>query len=309
MINYPFAALVFVYVGSFAYLYLRCRDHLPFHKYLSNHALLFAPLNFLFTYFVVGRPAPVFEAASVPGLDKIKANYPLIRDEAKVLLDTGVFQRAPAVDEPGYNTFEKGGWRMYPLKWYTKECGGTAVKMCPKTCALMDSIPAVRSAMFTVLPPGGRLGRHHDPVASSLRYHLGLLTPNSDKCALTLDGVQYPWRDGEELLFDQTYLHSAVNKTDIIRVILFCDVEKTQLREVIKRLADAVDYAVVAKFTGANEKGKLSWISWAYKPVYKIRSYVKEQIKPRSIVAYNIIKFGSIALLLDLLYLLLSELA
>jgi aspartyl/asparaginyl beta-hydroxylase (cupin superfamily) len=116
--------------------------------------------------------------------------------------------------------------------------------------------------MFTVLPPGAKLGRHHDPVASSLRYHLGLLTPNSEQCALTLDGVEYPWRDGEELLFDQTYLHSAVNRTDIIRVILFCDVEKTQLRGPVKRLADAVNSALVAKFTGANDQGNCRGFPW-----------------------------------------------
>jgi beta-hydroxylase len=303
MINYEFTVLVVIYVGSFAYLYLRCSDHLPFHKYLSNHALLFAPLNFLFTYFTIGPRTAVFDTKSVPGLDMIKESYPLIRDEAKVLLDTGVFQRPPSVDDPGFNTFEKGGYRTYRLKWYTKECTRTAVKMCPGTCSVLDSIPTIRSAMFTVLPPGGRIGRHHDPIASSLRYHLGLLTPNSDKCALTLDGVEYPWLDGEELLFDQTYLHSAVNYTEALRVILFCDVEKTQLRGVIKRLADAVDYALVARVTGTNDRGKLSWISWAYKPIYKIRSYVKEKIRPRSMIAYNIIKFGTIGLLLYLLYL------
>jgi len=110
-------------------------------------------------------------------------------------------------------------------------------------------------------------------------------------------------RDGEELLFDQTYLHSAVNRTDIVRVILFCDVEKTQLRGPVKRLADAVNNALVAKFTGANDQGKLSWVSWAYKPIYKVRSFVKEKIKPRSLLAYNLIKYGSIALLVFLLYL------
>jgi len=302
MKNYPFAAIVLIYVGSFAYLYLRCNDHLPLHKYLSNHVLLLAPLNFLFTFFTFGRPSAVFEPKSVPGLDKIKESYPVIRSEAKVLLDTGVFQGPPATDEPGYNTCEKGGWRLYSLKWYAKECRRSAVQACPKTCALIDSIPAIRSAMFTVLPPGARLGRHHDPVASSLRYHLGLLTPNSEKCALMLDGVKYHWLDGEELLFDQTYLHSAANETEIVRVILFCDVEKTQLRGLAKRLADAVDYGLVAKFTGASNQGKLSWISRAYRPIYKVRSFVKEQIKPKSILAYYVIKFGSIAGALFLLY-------
>ena len=126
MINYPFAAIAAIYVGSFTYLYHRCSDRLPLHKYFSNHVLLLAPLNFLFTYFTKGRQGAVFEPRSVPGLEKIKENYEVIRSEAKVLLDTGVFQRPPAVDEPGYNTFEKGGWRLYPLKWYTKECGRTS---------------------------------------------------------------------------------------------------------------------------------------------------------------------------------------
>jgi beta-hydroxylase len=300
--KYQFAILVVVYAATFAYIFHRYRDHLPLKKYFSNHVLLLAPLNFLFTFFTVGTQKAVFATNTVPGLDKIKEAYPLIREEAKALRDAGAFQRKPSVDQPGYNTFEKGGWRLYPLKWYTKECGEVAVKSCPKTCAIVDSIPAVRSAMFTVLPPGARLGRHHDPVASSLRYHLGLLTPNSDKCALTLDGVDYVWRDGEELLFDQTYLHSAVNNTETVRVILFCDVEKTQLRGFIKPIADAVDYGLVAKFTGADDKGKRSWISTAYMPIYKVRSYVKEKVKPRSLLAYNIIKYAAILLILFGIY-------
>ena len=300
--KYQFAILIAVYAASFAYIYHRYRDHLPLKKYFSNHVLFLSPVNFLFTFFTVGTQKAVFAANTVPGLDKIRESYPVIREEARALRDAGVFQRKPSVDQPGYNTFEKGGWRLYPLKWYTKECGSTAMQMCPKTCEIVDSIPAVRSALFTVLPPGARLGRHHDPVASSLRYHLGLLTPNSEKCALTLDGVEYPWRDGEELLFDQTYLHSAVNNTDTVRVILFCDVEKTQLRGFVKPLADAVDYGVVSKFTGADDTGKRSWISTAYMPIYKVRAYVKAKVKPRSLLAYNIIKFSALGLILFLVY-------
>jgi beta-hydroxylase len=300
--KYQFLVLILVYAGSFAYIYHRYKDHLPLKKYLSNHVLLFAPLNFLFTFFTVGAQKPVYATNIVPGLDKLRASYPLIREEARALRDAGAFQRKPSVDQPGYNTFEKGGWRLYPLKWYTDECGPVAKQFCPQTCAIVDSIPSVRSALFTVLPPGARLGRHHDPVASSLRYHLGLLTPNSEKCALTLDGVDYVWRDGEELLFDQTYLHSAVNNTDTVRVILFCDVEKTQLRSFVKPLADAVDYGLVSKFTGADDQGKRSWISVAYMPIYKVRAFVKEKIKPRSLLAYNLIKIACIVLPLYLIY-------
>lgn len=300
MLTYRFTLFIFVYAVAFTCLYLRCKDRLPFTKYLSNHFLFLSPVNFILTYSSKGRQTAVLETKTVPGLDVIKENYHIIRDEAQALLDAGVFQRPPSVDEPGFNTFEKGGWRKYTLKWFANECRDAAVEMCPRTCSLLDKVPAIQSAMFTVLPPDGKVGRHHDPIASSLRYHVGLVTPNSDQCALVLDGKRYPLHDGEELLFDQTFLHSAVNQTDQIRVILSCDVEKTQLRGVARRLANGINYFVVAKFTGADEKGKISWVSRIYQPIYRFRHFVKDFVKPKSILAYNVIKFVSIALLLYL---------
>jgi beta-hydroxylase len=283
------------YLLCFSYLYWRCRDRLPLSKYLSNHALFLSPLNFVFTVFSRGAGRkPVFAPAIVPGLDLIQQNYDRIRDEARALLDAGVFQRPPAVDEPGYNSFEKGGWRRYPIKWYRPSCRPSALSACPETCSVLERIPAIRSAMFVVLPPGGRIGRHHDPLATSLRYHIGLVTPNSEKCALTLDGQSYPWHDGKELLFDQTFLHSALNETDQPRVILFCDVENPNLPWGVKHLAGAVNALVMAKMTGANDAGRRSWVSAVYRPVYRVRKYVKEKIRPRSLFLYNVIKFSAI---------------
>jgi beta-hydroxylase len=283
------------YLVSFSYLYWRCHDHLALSKYLSNHSLLLSPINFVFAILARGggRQA-VFEPSIVPGLGLVKQNYDLIRAEAKALLDGGVFQRPPAADLPGYNSFEKGGWRQYPIKWYSPACRESAASACPHTCSVLEKIPAIRSAMFVVLPPRGRIGRHHDPLATSLRYHIGLVTPNSEKCALTLDGKAYPWQDGRELLFDQTFLHSALNETDQPRVILFCDVENPNLPWGVKHVARGINTMVLAKMTGANDKGKLSWVSAVYRPIYRVRSYVKEQIRPRSIYLYNFIKFSAI---------------
>jgi len=80
--------------------------------------------------------------------------------------------------------------------------------------------------MLTLLGPGAELKRHRDPFAGSLRYHLGLVTPNTDKCRIFIVGNMYSWRDGEDILFDETYIHSAINETDKDRIILFCDIER-----------------------------------------------------------------------------------
>src|SRR5688500_19772057 len=56
-----------------------------------------------------------------------------------------------------------------------------------------------------------KLGAHRDPFAGSLRYHLGLVTPNSDKCRILVDGVPCVWRDGEAFMLDRksTRLNSS----------------------------------------------------------------------------------------------------
>ena len=41
-----------------------------------------------------------------------------------------------------------------------------------------------------------------------------------------MDGEPYSWRDGESVVFDETYVHEACNKTQQNRIILFCDVER-----------------------------------------------------------------------------------
>jgi beta-hydroxylase len=80
--------------------------------------------------------------------------------------------------------------------------------------------------MFSLLPADGQLTRHLDPIACSLRYHLGLETPNSDDCFINIDGVSHSWENGKALMFDETYPHYARNDSNQFRLILMCDVER-----------------------------------------------------------------------------------
>jgi hypothetical protein len=71
-------------------------------------------------------------------------------------------------------------------------------------------------------------------------------------------------------------------------------VENTNLPWGVRHLAGAVNSMVVAKMTGANNGGRLSWVSAVYRPVYRVRAYVKVNIRPRSLFLYNVIKFSAI---------------
>ena len=89
-------------------------------------------------------------------------------------------------------------WTRLYLTWYNK-VDPLGEKLCPKSSAIIKSLPNVKMAM-------------------------GLITPNSDECFITLGGQTYSWRDGEVILLDDSYLHYVENNTDKYRVILLCDI-------------------------------------------------------------------------------------
>ena len=78
----------------------------------------------------------------------------------------------------------------------------TAVDLVRAVARVLAQVPAVKAAMFVRMAPKSRLPTHRDPFAGSLRFHLGLRTPNSEKCRITVDGQTYWWKDGEGVLFD-----------------------------------------------------------------------------------------------------------
>ena len=164
---------------------------------------------------------------------------------------------------------------------------------------ILRQVPAVRGAMFALLPAHSQLTRHADPVAVSLRYHLGLATPNQQACFIDVDGRQLSWRDGEVLMFDETYLHYVRNDTDHDRLILMCDV-----RRPVNFLGSMVDFfyssltrASVVPNTPEDRRGVanriFSWLS----PLLARSKQLKTTNRPQ----YLLLKWSVNTLLLVLL--------
>lgn len=229
-----FTAGLFAYAGAcIAYVYaIRGNTRFEsFSEYLRKGWPIFTPLNCLL-YMLTQRRAkrPIMDLKEFQELDAIKEHWQTIREEAINLhqqrsFDATVKPDAPAYYDIGFRTFYKYGWSKFYVKWYGY-VHESAKHLCPKTVEILSKIPSVNGAMFSVLPPGSKLTRHLDPVACSLRYHLGLETPGSEECFINIDGVSYAWRNGEALLFDETYLHFARNDSGKSRLILMCDVER-----------------------------------------------------------------------------------
>ena len=217
-------AIFLTYVGSLVFVRLRNRVHLPFGRQLTDFSTFMVPFNipaYLLSRVSTGARLP--PVATFPQLKLLQDNWETIRDEALALYGQGHI--AIKNDLPGSSFYKDNRWKSFYLKIYDNDIP-SAKALAPKTLALIEQIPGMNLALFAVLMPGKRLTQHHDPFAFSLRYSLGLSTPNSEKCGLMVNGEHYVWRDGDSVLFDETYIHSAYNDTEIPRVILMTDVDR-----------------------------------------------------------------------------------
>src|SRR5262249_46158539 len=183
------------------------------------------------------------------------------------------------------------------LKWY-EDFLPSARALCPKTVDILNSIPNVHGAMFAMLPPGAKLGSHRDPFAGSLRYHLGLVTPNSNMCRIFVDGVECVWRDGEDFLFDETFIHRAENNTDVNRIILFCDVERPMTNRAMTAVNRWVSNNIIKGAATDNVEGeRVGAINRFFSRIDTI-SQVGKRLKARNYYAYYAVKFSIVALII-----------
>jgi len=284
---------------SALFVHLRGRVRFGLVRALTDFTVLLAPFNALIYLFSKVKPSAYFDPAQFPELAVLKAHWREMREEAVRLNDEGFIRAAAGYTDMGFNSFFRTGWKRFYLKWYGVDMP-SAQRMCPRTTELLESIPNVKAAMFASLPPGARLVRHRDPYAGSLRYHLGLITPNSDECYIVVDGERYFWRDGEAVMFDETFIHHAENTTQLPRVILFCDVERPLKSRAMTALNRWFARNVMKASATQNVEGEhIGGLNRMFGGFYRLRVRAKE-LKARSRTTYYVLKW---ALLGGLFYL------
>src|SRR5205085_4621122 len=99
-------------------------------------------------------------------------------------------------------------------------------KLFPKTMELINMAPCTL-AFFSVLEPWTKLAPHVGVYKGVIRYHLSLIVPDQwNKCFINVNGKFLHWRQGQDMLFDDLFLHYVENNTDQRRVVLFLDIKR-----------------------------------------------------------------------------------
>jgi len=290
LLSPQFLAL-YLWTGTALYVAFRGRARLSFARQITDHSTWLAPYNTLMYLFSAVPNRPVLPVSTIPDLARLRDNWEIIRDEAVALFEQGRIKAADSYNDLGFNSFFRSGWKRFYLKWYGDPLP-SAQAMCPQTVALLNSMPFIKGAMFATLAPGSTLVVHRDPYAGSLRYHLGLVTPKSPgECRIFVDGEPYTWRDGEDLLFDETFLHKAENTTNETRIILFCDVERPLHTRAMTALNRWVCRNIVKQTETQNVAGEpVGALNRMFGAVYQVRLLGK-RIKARNRKVYYALKY------------------
>jgi len=189
---------------------------------IQNPTIMFVPYNLFIEHFYENK---VFYSKDekeklFPDSIKFEKEWINIRNEAIRLF------KKKKYDNVGKNFISNDdqfwqGWETIPLKIFDKTY--PYLDECPTVKRLLtDKIP---TAFFSIMHPKKKLDSHYGPFKGILRYHLGLSIPEGD-CFISVNNEIYSWKEGEGILFDETYKHFVINDTEYPRIILFLDVKR-----------------------------------------------------------------------------------
>ena len=160
-----------------------------------------------------------------PWIEEVEANWTTIRDELEqVLEDHAGLPNFQDISKDQIEITDDDRWKTFFLYGYGFKAK-LGIEMCPRTTALMEQIPGMTTAMFSILSPRKHILDHRGPYKGVLRYHLGLIVPrDAEACRIRVGEDFRHWEEGRSMVFDDTFNHEVWNDTDETRVVLFVDV-------------------------------------------------------------------------------------
>jgi ornithine lipid ester-linked acyl 2-hydroxylase len=196
---------------------------------------------------------PFYDRSMFPWFAELEAATDTIRGELDGALAAAKDDFAPYIAYPKGVPVNQWGELNHSRRWSSfflwkdgaRQDG--ACKLCPKTAALLDSLPMsdlpgyAPTAMFSALDATTRIPPHTGSTNVRLLCHLPLILPGPAR--FRVGGETRDWKMGEAWVFDDTIEHEAWNDADQLRVILIFDIWNPYLdlgeRELVRALLSA----------------------------------------------------------------------
>ncbi len=168
---------------------------------------------------------PFLSPATFDWVAGLEAQWQTIRHELdEILVHRDQLPNFQDISVDQASITDDDGWKTFFFFGYGFRAAANCER-CPATAALLEAVPGLTTAFFSILAPGKHIGAHRGPWRGVLRYHLALAVPDPAAAAGIRVGDEVAhWEEGRSLLFDDGYDHEAWNDTAGVRVVLFVDV-------------------------------------------------------------------------------------
>jgi aspartyl/asparaginyl beta-hydroxylase (cupin superfamily) len=156
----------------------------------------------------------------------LQTSYQAVRAEFLNILLCGQLKLHPQSRGGPRTEISDGDWNIFEILSDGRANSANAV-LAPRTSRTLMSLPEVTTnpnglAYFSVLDPGVHIKAHCGPTNSRIRIHLGLLVPAG--ATMRVGHETRPWQEGACTVFDDSWEHEVVNRSEFLRAVLLFDV-------------------------------------------------------------------------------------
>jgi len=180
---------------------------------------------------LVGNPV-VFDTSRFPWVAEFEAEWKRVRVELDALLEhRDLLPNLQEIQPDQMKVSPDDKWKTFVLYGYGYRSDRGCAR-CPETARLLERVPGMTSAWFSILAPGKHIPRHSGVTKAIIRCHLALKVPKQgNRVRMQVGAELCHWQEGRCLLFDDSRKHEVWNDTDEERVVLIFDVERPMTRK------------------------------------------------------------------------------
>lgn len=179
----------------------------------------------LIEYFSLIGNFNIFDNQQFDWVENLEENWFQIRLELdEILKYKEELPNFQDISPEQYAISQDDRWKTYFLYGYGFKAEQNCAR-CPETTSIIEQIPGLTTAFFSILSPGKHIPAHRGYYKGVIRCHLGLIIPQPFfKCRIRVgDNIAF-WQEGKVLVFDDCYQHEVWNDTEGIRVMLLLDI-------------------------------------------------------------------------------------
>ncbi|MBO6527978.1 aspartyl/asparaginyl beta-hydroxylase domain-containing protein [Erythrobacter sp.] len=182
----------------------------------------------------------------LPCLAELQREWRTVQAELEPLLaERGAIPAFGKLSPDHRRIANTSAWKSFFFEGYGFKAQANRAR-CPNTATMLDRIPGLVVAFFSIMEPGTHVPRHRGLTKAWLNCHLGLAVPQGPgRCEMEVNGRPMRWHEGAWLLFDETNPHEVWNETESPRVVLFLQVRRPMRWP--GRIAARLLYAIIRR--------------------------------------------------------------